>query len=118
MRTALLATCFVLGSLTAAAADPWRVVEGPKGETQGMWDITFTGSTADGNADMVDPRGQKVSYLLAGSLTDGRYDFERISSTDGSLCRYTGARRDDGKIAGTSDCPDGLGVWIADMALN
>lgn len=118
MRTALIATCFVLGSLTAAVADPWRVVEGPEGMTQGMWDVTFTGSAVDGNADMVDTRGQKLSYLVTGSLVDGTYAFERVSSSDGTVCRYTGERRADGKIAGTSDCPDGLGVWIADTALN
>lgn len=120
MRTIVLSTllssCLVLGSAAGAVAESWRVVEGGQGATQGMWDVTWSGANANGNADMFDARGQKLSYLVTGSLADGTYTFERTVASDGSMCRYTGARRGDGKIAGTSECPDGLGVWIADTA--
>lgn len=116
MRTFFLSACLVLGSFASAGADPWRVVEGLEGATQGMWDITLSGSDASGNADMFDGRGQKISYLLTGSISGGVYDLQRTSSSDGAMCRYIGARRADGKIAGTSQCPDGIGVWIVDTA--
>jgi hypothetical protein len=94
-----------------AAAEMWRVVEGPQGAIKGQWNITISGSTVSGDATMDAPPGGRLTYSVVGSLKDGRLILKRANPSNGVGCEYVATIASEG-FKGGAVCDGQQGPWI------
>lgn len=91
-------------SAVIACAETWTVVEGDKGATHGVWQVTIEGSAITGSAAMLAPKGQPLSYRIAGEIRDGKLVAHRVESSDRSPCTYVVEMGRSDKLAGSALC--------------
>jgi hypothetical protein len=91
-------------SATIACAETWTVVEGDKGAIHGVWQVTIEGSAITGSAAMLTPKGQPLSYRIAGEIRDGKFVAHRVESSDRSACTYLVEMGRSDKLAGSALC--------------
>ena len=94
-----------------AAAETWRVVEGPQGATKGSWNVTISGETVTGNGTMDGSSGGRVTYSVVGALKDGYFLLKRANPRDGVPCDYVGKAAGEG-FRGSATCNGQQGPWI------
>ena len=96
---------------SAFAAEVWVVTEGTSNPTRGTWQITAKGNDLSGSAEMINARGQHVTFKLAGTIKNDQYSLQRVSPSDGSVCAYRGAMKQPGKISGSTMCGPNSTAW-------
>jgi hypothetical protein len=87
-----------------ACAETWTVVEGDKGATHGVWQVTIEGSAITGSAAMLAPKGQPLSYRIAGEMRDGKFVAHRVEPSDRIPCTYVVEMGRSDKLAGSALC--------------
>lgn len=110
-RIALIAAIMGLG-VAPAWAEKWTIIEGPKGETQGVWEIERQGDKLSGKG-MAQTRGASASFELVGTLSGGKVSASRLRSSDMRSCNYIGEEKSDKEIVGSAICGGVAGVWRA-----
>ncbi len=102
-KTITIPALFLL-TAGVAKAEVWVVTEGTNAPARGTWQIASNGGDLSGSADMINAKGQHVTFKLSGTLRNDQYSLQRISPSDGSVCVYRGAMKEPGKIAGSAIC--------------
>ena len=87
-----------------ASAETWTVVEGDKGAIHGVWQVSIQGSTIAGSAAMLGPKGQALSYRVAGEIRDEKLVVHRVGPSDRSSCTYVVEMSRSDKLAGSALC--------------
>jgi hypothetical protein len=98
---------------TQAAAETWTVVEGEKGSIHGVWQVSIEGSTLQGSAAMLGPKGKLLSYRIAGDIRQGNLVVQRVAPNDRSSCTYVAAMNRYDKLAGSALCDGKSYPWHA-----
>lgn len=111
MSTAALILSGTALSAGIATAETWTVVEGTKGAIHGVWQVNIDGSTIGGSAAMLGPRGQALSYRLAGAIRDGKLVVHRVEPSDRSPCTYVVEMSPSDKLAGSALCDGTSYPW-------
>ena len=112
MLKKLVVPAFLVAASSAPAfAEVWTVTEGTGAPARGAWQMTVTGGNVSGSADMVNPRGQKVSFKVSGAVKGNTYTLQRVSPSDGSMCMYRGEMKEPGKISGSAMCGPSSTAW-------
>ncbi len=113
MLKKLLITAAMLGQfgVAAQAAEIWVVTEGTSAPARGTWQVTADGKKVSGSADMINARGQHVTFKLAGTVSNDAYDLQRVNASDGSVCMYKGSMKTPGKISGSAVCGASSTAW-------
>lgn len=112
MRMSSIVVIAALLAPGVAAAETWRVVEGPQGAVKGHWNITISGSNVTGDATMDAPPGGRVTYAVVGEVKDGRFLLKRANPSNGVPCDYVATVASE-EIKGSSSCAGQQGPWIA-----
>jgi len=124
MKTAIaIAAIGLLACALPALADDapttpsqnWKVSEGVGGSTKGIWTMTITDNGLVGQSQMTTIGNQPLGYKLSGTVTNGAYALQTTSSSDGSICSYSGQLAADGvTIQGSQACGSGSAApWVA-----
>jgi hypothetical protein len=104
MAMSALAISGIALSVGIASAETWTVVEGDKGAIHGVWQVSIEGSTITGSAAMLGPKGQALSYRVAGEIRDEKLVVHRIGPSDRSSCTYVVEMSRSDKLAGSALC--------------
>ena len=111
MAMSALAISGIALSVGIASAETWTVVEGDKGAIHGVWQVNIDGSTIGGSAAMLGPRGQALSYRVAGAIRDGKLVVHRVEPSDRSPCTYVVEMSRSDKLAGSALCDGTSYPW-------
>lgn len=98
-------------SADIAAAETWTVVEGEKGAIRGVWQVSIEGTTIGGSAAMLGPKGQALSYRVAGAIRDGKLVVHRVEPSDRSSCTYVVEMSPSDRLAGSALCDGTSYPW-------
>ena len=109
-RIALIATLHGL-SLTQASAEQWRVIEGPKGDVTGFWDVKLSGNAISGKGSARDSNSKSVTFELKGAIEGKTVNLDRLAASDNRSCKYIGEAQGETEIVGTSICGGAQGPW-------
>ena len=104
MAMGALAIAGMALSAGMASAETWTVVEGDKGATYGVWQVSIEGNTVAGSAAMVGPKGKALSYRVAGEIRDEKLVVHRVGPSDRSSCTYVVEMSRSDKLAGSALC--------------
>ena len=94
-----------------ASAETWTVVEGDKGATHGVWQVSIEGNTVAGSAAMLGPKEKALSYRIAGEIRDEKLVVHRIGPNDRSSCTYVVEMSRSDKLAGSALCDGTSYPW-------
>ncbi len=111
MKKLHMSLALVVLSSAPALAESWIVVEGPKGETQGAWEVTQRGGEISGKGVSQSRGAMGASYQVTGAISGGKVTARRVASTDGRTCNYIGEEKSQTEIVGTAICAGASGVW-------
>ena len=111
MAMSALALSGIALSVGIASAETWTVVEGDKGAIHGVWQVSIEGSTIAGSAAMLGPKGQALSYRVAGEIRDGRMVVHRVEPNDRRPCTYVVEMSRSDKFAGSALCDGASYPW-------
>jgi len=98
-------------SADIASAETWTVVEGDKGAIHGVWQVSIEGTTIGGSAAMLGPKGQALSYRIAGEIRNGKLVVHRVEPNDRSPCTYVVEMSGSDKLAGSALCDGTSYPW-------
>lgn len=98
-------------SADVASAETWTVVEGDKGAIHGVWQVSIQGSTIAGSAAMLGPKGQALSYRVAGEIRDEKLVVHRVGPSDRTSCTYVVEMSRSDKLAGSALCAGTSYPW-------
>jgi hypothetical protein len=111
MAMSALAISGIALSAGIASAETWTVVEGDKGAIHGVWQVSIEGSTIAGSAAMWGPKGQALSYRVAGEIRDEKLVVHRVGPSDRSSCTYVVEMSRSDKLAGSALCDGTSYPW-------
>lgn len=98
-------------SADVASAETWTVVEGDKGAIHGVWQVSIESSTIAGSAAMLGPKGQALSYRVAGEIRNEKLVVHRVGPSDRSSCTYVVEMSQSDKLAGSALCDGTSYPW-------
>ena len=110
MAMSALAVSGIALSVAIASAETWTVVEGDKGAIHGVWQVSIEGSTIAGSAAMLGPKGQALSYRVAGEIRDEKLVVHRVGPSRSS-CTYVVEMSRSDKLAGSALCDGTSYPW-------
>ena len=111
MAMSALAIAGIALSAGMASAETWTVVEGDKGAIHGVWQVSIDGTVIGGSAAMLGPKGQALSYRLAGAIRDGKLIVHRVEPSDQSPCTYVVEMSLSDRLAGSALCDGASYPW-------
>jgi hypothetical protein len=111
MAMSALAISGIAVSVGIASAETWTVVEGNKGAIHGVWQVSIDGSTIAGSAAMLGPKGQALSYRVAGEIRDEKLIVHRVGPSDRNSCTYVVEMSRSDKLAGSALCDGTSYPW-------
>jgi hypothetical protein len=109
-RATLVLSALAL-SATIVRAETWTIVEGDKGAIRGVWQVTIDGRTISGSAAMLTPKGQALSYRIAGEMRDGKFVVHRVEPSDRTPCTYVVEVGRSDRMAGSALCDGSSHPW-------
>jgi hypothetical protein len=111
MKSILAGTALLLALSGAAVAETWNVVEGRDGDTRGVWQVTMSGSSIQGSADMLMPKGRRLKYHVSGEIRDGKFVMHRIAPNERTDCVYVAPETRALSFAGSVICDGTSNPW-------
>lgn len=111
MKRIVLVSVLVGLGAAPAFAEKWTVIEGPKGETQSVWDVSRQGETYAGKGVSQTRGAAAATYDVTVAISGGKVTASRMRSSDQRSCNYIGEVKNATEIAGTAICGGVSGVW-------
>lgn len=111
MKSIVAAAALMLAMSGAAMAEIWNVVEGKDGDTRGVWQITMSGSSIHGSADMLLPKGRRMKYHVNGEIRDGQFVMHRIAPNERTDCVYVAPETRASSFSGSVICDGASNPW-------
>ncbi|MER2604872.1 MAG: hypothetical protein ABTQ29_03500 [Siculibacillus sp.] len=120
MRSLILIAALAGTVGVASAEETWTVTEGVKPVNTGGWSVTVAPSGEITGEGTLQAGSKSIRFSLTGKADGTTYRLERVRSSDGLNCTYTGAAlpkksaRDPREIKGSVNCGrDGASPWTA-----